>query len=371
MHFIIGANVQDSVMTGMGRQMHGLGDALVARGHRVEYLFADALAGDLGPRAARLISPVRAAVRLAQKLERGAPAPIAILHEPIGWPAAVFLRGRVHTVAMIHACEIKCWGIQLDTRHATGERVSASSRVVWPLTQLSQTWATLKSAEAVFCLASEDIAYLRDRLRVPEDRIARIDNGVEPPFLGLPFQEGPTERDIIFLGSWIPRKGIRVLIAALEKLAAAGVQAKLTLAGTGVSAEAIRPSLPAAWREDTEIIPRVQASQLIALYRRHSIFLLPAIVEGIPLAMLEAMACGLCPIVSDVGGVSDVVTDRVNGRLMPKLDVDALVATVTHALRNPDETRSLARNAHATLQRYGWDRAAGQVEEFCAARFGG
>jgi glycosyltransferase involved in cell wall biosynthesis len=354
----------------MGRQMHGLGDALAARGHRVDYLFAESLAAGVSPRLSRLVSPVRAAMRLAQNVERGAPAPIAILHEPIGWPAATLLRRRVHTVAMVHACEIKCWRIQLETSRETGQRITPSSRIVWPLTQLTQTWMTLKTAAAVFCLATEDVAYMRDRLHVPADRIVRIDNGIEPPFLGLPLQEGLSERDILFLGSWIPRKGIRVLAAALDKLAAAGVQAKLTLAGTGSTVEEIRSALPPVWRAQTEIIPHVPPDELIQLYQRHWIFLLPAIAEGIPLAMLEAMACGLCPIVSDVGGVSDVVKDGANGTLVPMLDVDALVGAITRALREPAATRALARNAHATMQGYSWDRSAGQVEAFCAARFG-
>jgi glycosyltransferase involved in cell wall biosynthesis len=368
-HFIIGANIEDSVTTGMGRQMHGLGDALVRRGHRVDYLFADALGAGVGPRFARLAAPLRAAQSVARIGAGDGSRPIAILHEPIGWPAALLLRRRVRTVAMVHNCEIKCWRVQLKTRAETGEMIAPSSRILWPLTELSQTYATLKTATAVFCLSSEDVAFIRDSLHIASDRIQRIDNGIEPPFLGLPFPGEATERDLLFLGSWLARKGVKILVEALERLAASGIRAKLTLAGTGGSADAIRGALPAAWRGDTEIVPHVPADRLIDLYQRHRIFLLPAITEGIPLAMLEAMACGLCPIVSDVGGVSDVVQNGINGWLVPMLDAVALANAVTRALREPEESRRLARGAHTLMQAYGWERAADQVERFCRARF--
>jgi glycosyltransferase involved in cell wall biosynthesis len=368
MRFIFGANIDDSLTTGMGRQMHGLGDALAVRGHDVDYLFTGSLGLRLGRKLSRLEAPFRFAQEVGRLAARGGAAPIAVLHEPIGWATAVLLRRRVHTLAMVHACELNGWKITVGTRAATGEHIAASSRILWPLTELTQAYATLKAAEGVLCLSSQDAAYIHDRLHVPSDRVRRIDNGLEPRFIGLPLPEAPTERDILFLGSWLPRKGIRILVAALEKLTAAGVTAKLTLAGTAASAELIRGALPPAWRSDAEIIPHVPAAGLIDIYRRHAIFVLPSVAEGIPLAMLEAMAAGLCPVVTEVGGVPDVVQHGKNGLLVPMLNADRLADALTRALRTPEETRRLGREAHATMQAYGWERVAVQVERFCAER---
>ena len=110
---------------------------------------------------------------------------------------------------------------------------------------------------------------------------------------------------------------------------------------------------------------------LIELYRRHWMFLLPSVFEGIPLSMLEAMACGLCPVVSDVGGVRDVVTDGANGVLVPRLDVPALAAALARALRDPAGTRAIGSRAQQSMQAYGWSRPAEQVEHACLRRWGG
>jgi glycosyltransferase involved in cell wall biosynthesis len=369
MHFIIGADAADSHTTGIGRQMHGLGGALAARGHRVDYLFADP-AQTAVRKLSRLTFPFRAASQIRKWSNGESEPPIAILHEPAAWATALTLRRRVRTIAMVHNCELKVWRTRLSTRADTGDTISLKSRVVWPLTELTQSYASLKAADLVCCLSSEDREYIRTSVGLPPDRIERIDNGIEAGFLGLPFPEQRPERDVVFLGHWLPHKGTGVLIAALEKLTAIGSRCRLTLAGTTVTADEIAGSLPSAWRASVEVIPRLQPEQLVPLYRRHWIFVLPSIYEGMPLTMLEAMACGLCPIVSDVGGARDVIESGRNGVLVPRLDAAALAAAIARALSAPEEARAIARSAHASMQVYGWSRAAEQVERACHARWG-
>jgi glycosyltransferase involved in cell wall biosynthesis len=371
MHFIIGANAVDSRTTGLGRQMHGLGGALAARGHRVDYLFADPTQNGAAAKLSRLTFPFHTASRIRAWSKGASDRPIAILHEPTAWATALILRRRVRTIAMVHNCELKVWRTRLSTRADTGEAISLKSRMLWPLTELTQSYASIKVADLVCCLSSEDRDYMVTRAGVPADRIQRIDNGLERDFLGLPFPERPPERDVLFLGHWLPHKGTRVLAAALDKLSATGRDCRLTLAGTTASADEVLAALPAAWRASVEVVPRVEPEHLVALYRRHRIFVLPSIFEGIPLSMLEAMACGLCPIVSDVGGVRDVIQSGRNGVLVPRLDTDAFAAALGRTLASPDEARTIARAAHESMQGYGWSRAAEQVERACRSRWGG
>lgn len=363
MHFIIGANLVDSRTTGLGRQMHGLGEALSNRGHRVDYLFADPETSDR--KSSRLTFPVEAVAKIRSRLQKeGAPA-IALLHEPTAWATALLLPRRVRTVAMVHNCEIKCWASKLATYRESGESVALRSRLLWPLTELTQSYASLRSAAAVFCLSTEDLNYMHRTLRVSLGRLQRIDNGLEPSFLGLSFPESLPERDVLFVGHWLPHKGIRFLTAALDRLAATGVRPRVTLAGTGSTRDAIASSLPSSLRSTVEILPYVAPEDLVRLYQRHWIFVLPSIIEGIPLSMLEAMASGLCPIVSNVGGVPDVIVNGVNGILVPRLNTDALAEALARCLNAPGETRQIARRAQADMQGYGWSRVAEQVETAC------
>jgi glycosyltransferase involved in cell wall biosynthesis len=364
MHFVIGANVDDSNTTGMGRQMHGLGQALQDNGHKVEYIFADQLGVSLGRKLSRIEAPLRLAAALKRIARAASSPPIAILHEPVAWATAVLARRQVCTLTMVHACEMKGWSFTVATRHETGEQIKPLSRIVWPATELTQTYASLRLADGVLCLSTTDLQYIVNRIGVNRRRIARIDNGLEPAFLGLPLDDSARTRDILFLGSWLPRKGIRTLVAALEKVAAAGLDPSLTLAGTGLGESEVRAQLPAPWQTTAQVLPHVPADQLVDVYRQHKIFALPSVAEGIPLVILEAMACGLCLVVTDVGGVADVVDNGSTGWVVPPLDADAFSAAIVRALRNPVEARQLAQSAHAKMQLYGWSRVAKQVEIF-------
>lgn len=82
------------------------------------------------------------------------------------------------------------------------------------------------------------------------------------------------------------------------------------------------------------------------------IFLLPTKSEGLSLSVLEAMACGVVPVVSDVGDLSDAVKDGENGRLVERYDIDGFVRAVSGLLGDPQKLGYCSRNAVETIRRY-------------------
>jgi glycosyltransferase involved in cell wall biosynthesis len=90
------------------------------------------------------------------------------------------------------------------------------------------------------------------------------------------------------------------------------------------------------------------------------VFVLPSKVEGTPIALLEAIACGVCPIAMDVGGVADVIPDPSLGWLVPAGDREGLLAAMRGALlQTPDE-----RTAMGCLARRHVERAFQASEQF-------
>lgn len=75
---------------------------------------------------------------------------------------------------------------------------------------------------------------------------------------------------------------------------------------------------------------------LARLYRAMEVFVLPSLWEGLPLALLKAMAAGLPVIATPVSGVEEVITDRVNGRLVPPRQPEALAAAVLELFNRPE-----------------------------------
>lgn len=85
--------------------------------------------------------------------------------------------------------------------------------------------------------------------------------------------------------------------------------------------------------------------------RRAQVFVLPSYYEGMPLALLEAMAAGLFVIASDVGLIPEVVRVNETGRLVNPGDSQALAASIAWAYRNPQEAAEIGRRARSLMTR--------------------
>jgi len=87
------------------------------------------------------------------------------------------------------------------------------------------------------------------------------------------------------------------------------------------------------------------------------VFCLSSRYEGLPIAMLEAMASGVPVVATAVGGVPEVVTDGVDGLLVPAGDAAALAVALEKVLTDPELARDLGVAARATASTYGIARA--------------
>jgi glycosyltransferase involved in cell wall biosynthesis len=80
---------------------------------------------------------------------------------------------------------------------------------------------------------------------------------------------------------------------------------------------------------------RPQSDRLVDLYRKADIFVLPSRGDCMPQAVTEAIACGLPVVATSVGSIPEMVTDGVNGHLVPPHDPRALHQALTRLVDNP------------------------------------
>jgi glycosyltransferase involved in cell wall biosynthesis len=94
------------------------------------------------------------------------------------------------------------------------------------------------------------------------------------------------------------------------------------------------------------------SEQLVKCYHAATVFVLPSYYEGLPTSLLEAMACGLPVVTTNVGSIPEIVENNRNGTIVPKGDPLAISEAVLHLLKNKQERLEIGRAARKKVELY-------------------
>ncbi len=304
MKIALASFIESSDATGMGKWTRRIGEQLRALGHEVLELDATSLELDPGSSLQRHLFGVTVARVLAREQRR---VDVAVVHEPHALPACL-VRKRTGTavVVMSHGVENRIIEeLHEATRHGAASTTAGQvlrHRVLWGWREA----AAFRTADHVLCLAEADKRFVLESTRRDPLTVTCFVNGADP---GPPLSDPGAMSRVLFIGTWIPEKGSRVLPALWHEVRAASPHAVLTVAGTGVAAEDVLRSFSPVDRESVRVVRAFHGrEELRQLLASAGVFLLPSLREGSPLALLEAMAHGLPVVAASVGGVPDIVT---------------------------------------------------------------
>jgi glycosyltransferase involved in cell wall biosynthesis len=97
--------------------------------------------------------------------------------------------------------------------------------------------------------------------------------------------------------------------------------------------------------------------------QRGDIFINTSNIDNTPVSVLEAMACGLCIVSTDVGGIPFLLKDGEDALLIPANDSQAMADAVGKILKSPDLAERISRNARCKAETYDWNNVFYQWEE--------
>jgi glycosyltransferase involved in cell wall biosynthesis len=161
----------------------------------------------------------------------------------------------------------------------------------------------------------------------------------------------PRERnsfEVIYAGQLTQRKGLSYLLRGYRKFAR--LDSRLTLAGSLVG----EPRVLQPYAKYIRHLPHQTRAAMAELYRQSDVFVFPTLVEGMPLVVLEAMACGL-PVIVTGNGPADIVRDGIDGFIIPERDDDAVSACLERLYRDPNLRAEMACNAALRAREFSWD----------------
>ena len=198
---------------------------------------------------------------------------------------------------------------------------------------------------------------LVDSLRavpIPASKLHLIPNAVDlsevegaVPLPG-PLTEHSRDDDfaIGYLGQLILRKGVDVLVRALSRLDATGWCCLIL--GDGPSRDALERETRARGLEDRVQFLGFRPDRLRFLRRFH-VLVLPSYLEGLPRALLEALAAGVPCVGSEIPGIQDLLEDGVTGATFPPGDADRLADALRFTMSDPESARRLAATGRARV----------------------
>lgn len=171
------------------------------------------------------------------------------------------------------------------------------------------------------------------------------------------------DRILFFIGRLVPEKGVVTLIKALGRIADVFPEVKLVIGGKGPQEDELKGLVREIGLDNRVFFTGFVSDQMRdELYHWAEVAVFPSTYEPFGIVALEAMVAGTPVIVSDVGGLGEIVEDGVNGLKIPPFDDQALATALTRLLTDSSLAAAIRNNAYQALEdRYSWDRIAAQT----------
>jgi glycosyltransferase involved in cell wall biosynthesis len=180
---------------------------------------------------------------------------------------------------------------------------------------------------------------------IRSERISVVPNYVDTDrFHPMPEVE-PISGRVCYIGRLHPRKNLRALIQAVSRVP----RASLVLIGQGEQREELE-ALALRCQADVRFIGVLQHDQVPIELNRSEVFILPSLFEGHPKALIEAMACGIAVVGTDVEGIRNVIRHGETGLLCPPT-VEGITSALQRLLANRELGGQLGTAARTSVER--------------------
>jgi len=260
--------------------------------------------------------------------------------------------------ATIHSTEIgRRNGIHLDYERMIHE---------------TEAWLNYE-AWKVICCSNYMVSHVKWAFGLPEDKLVMVPNGVNiEPYSKIRIDDLskfrrrfalPEEKIVLFVGRLVYEKGVQVLVNAIPKVLEK-VNAKFIIVGNGYMKERL-----AALVRNMGLTRKVLFTGFVdddtlrKLQKCANVSAVPSLFEPFGIVALEAMAARSPVVVSDTGGLSEIVDHEVDGVKVYTGSHDSLAWGITRVLTDENHGKQLMANAYKKVQgKFNWDKIAQQTK---------
>ncbi|WP_077714800.1 glycosyltransferase family 4 protein [Desulforamulus ferrireducens] len=261
-------------------------------------------------------------------------------------------------IATIHATE---WGRHNGLHNDMQRHISD---IEW--------WLTYESWR-VICCSYYMQGQLKHIFQLPEDKMRVIPNGVDPEKLRPDPQSkvsreqyaAPQEKIVYYMGRLVPEKGVQVLIEAIPKVLHYHPATKFIIAGTGPFENELKQrAAQLGIANRIYFVGYVNDQTRNSLYHFADVAVFPSLYEPFGIVALEAMAAKTPVVVSDNGGLGEIVEHGVNGMKAYTGNANSLADNILHFLMDPVSAKKIRERAYQdVVNKYDWSGIAKQTRQ--------
>lgn len=277
------------------------------------------------------------------------------LHSPMSPP----IRTSLPTITTVHT------SMKIDARYheildVHSMAVKALSMIIYPPIELN----LLRSSTKITAV-SQSVADGLNEYGFDPHEVAVVGNGVDESIFSPPKSKTYRDNYVLFTGVLRPRKGLFDLIKCAECVCKVDPDVKFVICGRGPFLSILQEKIrQAKMQKRIMLLGYVRRKKLIQLYQNATVHVVPSHYEGLPTVLLEAMACGLPVVATDIGGINEVITTGENGFLVPPKSPEDMGNTILRLLDDRGLREKIGRAARETIEeRYTWDKITDNILE--------
>jgi glycosyltransferase involved in cell wall biosynthesis len=236
----------------------------------------------------------------------------------------------------------------------------------------TEAWLTYE-AWKVICCSDYMISHVRWAFGLPPDKLVRVPNGVNFEVYARKENENvsqfrsrfalPQEKIVLFVGRLVHEKGAQVLVSAIPKVLEK-INAKFVFVGNGYMKDQLSDLVRGMGIAHKVMFTGfVDDETLRKLQKCADVSVVPSLFEPFGIVALEAMAAGSPVVVSDTGGLSEIVSHEVDGVKVFTGNPDSLSWGIIRVLTDEAFANRLRTNARRKVrEKYDWDTIAQQTK---------
>jgi glycosyltransferase involved in cell wall biosynthesis len=236
----------------------------------------------------------------------------------------------------------------------------------------TEAWLTYE-AWKVICCSNYMVSHVRWAFGLPADKLIMVPNGVNTEVYAKAESDDlsqfrskfalPEEKIVLFVGRLVHEKGVHVLVNAVPKVLEK-VNAKFIIVGNGYMKEQLSNLTKNIGLSHKVLFTGfVDDETLRKLQKCADVSVVPSLFEPFGIVALEAMAANSPLVVSDTGGLSEIVEHDVTGVKVYADNPDSLVWGITRVLLDENYAKRIRANAYKKVQEtYDWNKIAQQTK---------